>query len=444
MSEKRDQWGSSFGFIMAAAGSAVGLGNLWKFPYLAGKYGGGAFVAAYLVIVLFIGFTIMLGEMVLGRSTQLSAYNAYKKLNAKWAFVGALGVIAGFLILSFYSVVGGWVMNYMWQYVVGGIPADTAGYFGSFISAPITPLFWHLLFMTVTAAIVFKGIGGGIEKACKVMMPALFIILIIIAVRSMTLPGAGAGIAYYVVPDFSKLNASVLIAALGQVFFSLSLGMGCIITYGSYLGKEQNLEKNALIVPFLDTLVAVLAGFAILPAVFAFGLEPGAGPGLMFVTLPQVFAKMPMGSIFGLLFFILVFFAALTSSISLLEVTVSYMIDAHKWGRTKAVAVLSALMFGLGIPASLSMGAWSEIKIFGLGFFDLYDYISSNILLPVGGLLMCIFIGYVWGIDKAVDDISNNGKLPFVLKGFWTISIKYIAPIGVLLVFLNATGIIKF
>ncbi|MDF2890103.1 MAG: sodium:neurotransmitter symporter [Clostridia bacterium] len=439
---KRAQWGSNFGFIMAAAGSAVGLGNLWKFPYLAGKNGGGVFVLIYLLIVLFIGFTIMLGEMAIGRSTQLSSYNAYRKINKKWSYVGAIGVIAGFIILSFYSVVGGWVLNYLYQTVIGGIPTDTSAYFGSFISDPISPIFWDMVFMIATAIIVFKGIGGGIEKACKFMMPALFVILVIISIRAMTLPGAGAGIAFYLTPDFSKLTAGTIVAALGQVFFSLSLGMGCIITYGSYLGKEENLEKNSIIVPFLDTLVALLAGFAILPAVFAFGFEPGSGPGLMFITLPQVFDKMPLGWIFGTLFFILVLFAALTSSISLLEVTVAYMQDHHKWGRTKAVIVLSLLMFLISIPASLSMGILSNVQILGNNLFD-FLVLISDILLPLGGLLMCIFIGYVWGMDKALAEITNNGKFPFKLKGFWTIMIKYIAPLAVIVVFLNALGILK-
>ncbi|MDF2840338.1 MAG: yocR [Clostridia bacterium] len=440
---KRAQWGSNFGFIMAAAGSAVGLGNLWKFPYLAGKNGGGVFVLVYLLIVLFIGFTIMLGEMAIGRSTQLSSYNAYQRISKKWAFVGGIGVIAGFVILSFYSVVGGWVLNYLYQTVIGGIPADTAAYFGSFISDPVAPIFWNMLFMAATALIVFKGIGGGIEKACKFMMPALFVILIIISIRAITLPGAAAGIAFYLTPDISKLTAGTVVAALGQVFFSLSLGMGCIITYGSYLGKEETLEKNSIIVPVLDTVVALLAGFAILPAVFAFGFEPGAGPGLMFITLPQVFDKMPFGWVFGILFFILVLFAALTSSISLLEVTVAYMQDHHKWGRTKAVVILSSFMFLIGIPASLSMGIWSGIMIFGYNIFDFLVFIS-DILLPLGGILMCIFIGYVWGIDKAVAEITNGGKIPFKLKAFWTIMIKYVAPIAVIIVFLNALGILKF
>lgn len=440
---KRAQWGSNFGFIMAAAGSAVGLGNLWKFPYLAGKNGGGVFVLVYLLIVLFIGFTIMLGEMVIGRSTQLSSYNAYKKISKNWSFVGGIGVVTGFVVLSFYSVVGGWVLNYLVQTILGRIPADTSAYFGSFISDPVAPIFWNMVFMAATAFIVFKGIGSGIEKACKFMMPALFVILIIISVRAITLPGAGAGIAFYLTPDFSKLTAGTVVAALGQVFFSLSLGMGCIITYGSYLGKGENLEKNSIIVPLLDTIVALLAGFAILPAVFAFGFEPGAGPGLMFITLPQVFDKMPFGWVFGILFFILVLFAALTSSISLLEVTVAYMQDHHKWHRTKAVIVLSSFMFVIGIPASLSMGIWSHVIILGKNMFDFLVFIS-DLLLPLGGLLMCIFIGYVWGIDKAVNEITEGGKIPFKLKIFWTIMIKYVAPFGVIIVFLNALGILKF
>jgi len=442
--EKRGQWASSFGFIMATAGSAIGLGNLWKFPYLAGEHGGGAFVLIYLLIVVFVGFTIMLGEMSIGRATQRNAIGAYKALNSKFTWVGVIGVLSGFLILGFYNVVGGWVIKYIIQFLTGGVSGDPAVFFGGFVSSAVEPIIWAFVFAVATAFIVWRGIAGGIEKYSKVMMPTLFILLIIVMIRSVTLPGAGAGLEYYLKPDFSKLTPSAIVAALGQVFFSLSLGMGCMITYGSYLSKGENIEKDAFVVPLMDTSAALLAGFAILPAVFAFGYEPGAGPGLMFITLPAVFAEMPFGNIFGLLFFILVLFAALTSSISLLEVCNAYFIDEHKWSRTKATWVISGVIFILTILSSLAQGPLSGFLIFGKNFFDLFDYITSNILLPLGGLMMCIFIGYVWGVDKAAAEIMQNGKVAFKSRGFWTIAVKYIAPLAVGIVFLNMIGIIKF
>ncbi len=442
--ENRGQWASSLGFIMAAAGSAVGLGNLWKFPYLAGQNGGGAFVIVYLLIVLFVGFTIMLGEMTIGRRTGLNAIGAYRMLNKKFTWVGIAGVLSGFLILGFYNVVGGWVIKYIVQFLMGGVKGDSAVYFGGFISSAAEPLIYALLFAVATALIVWRGISGGIEKASKIMMPALFVMLIVIVIRSVTLPGAGAGLSYYLTPDFSKLTPGTIVAALGQVFFSLSLGMGCMITYGSYLSKDENLEKDALIVPFMDTSVALLAGFAILPAVFAFGFEPGAGPGLMFITIPQVFAQMPAGTIFGILFFILVLFAAITSSISLLEVCVAYTIDEFKWSRTKSTWGLSIIIFILTGLSSLSMGPMSNFLIFGKNFFDLLDFLTSNILLPLGGLMMCIFIGWVWGVDKAAEEIKQGGKFAFKLAAFWGFLVKYVAPIAVGIVFLSTLGILKF
>ncbi len=444
--EKKDrgQWASSLGFIMATAGSAIGLGNLWKFPYLAGQNGGGAFVIVYILIVIFVGFTIMLGEITLGRATGLNALGAYRKLNKKFAWVGGAGILAAFTILGYYNAVGGWVIKYIVQFVTGGVSGDSAVFFGEFISSPIEPIIWALVFALATAFIVWKGISGGIEKYSKVLMPALFVLLIVVVIRSVTLPGAGAGLEYYLKPDFSKLTPAAIVAALGQVFFSLSLGMGCMITYGSYLSKDENIEKDAFIVPLMDTSAALLAGFAILPAVFAFGFEPGVGPSLMFITLPSVFAAMPLGAVFGLLFFILVLFAAITSSISLLEVCTAYFIDEFKWSRTKATLVLSCAIFVLTILSSLAMGPMANVLIFGKNFFDLLDFIASNILLPVGGLMMCIFIGYFWGIDNAVAEISQNGKFAFRLKGFWTVLVKYIAPIAVGIVFLNMLGIIKF
>ncbi len=437
--KQRGQWASNLGFVLAAAGSAVGLGNIWKFPYLAGQNGGGAFVIIYLLMILLIGFTVMLGEMAIGRATQLSPVEAYKKLNKKFAFVGVIGVIVGFCILSFYSVLGGWVLNYIVKYFTGGIvAAEAEGYFLGFIADPVMPVIWHGVFMLATAAIVLKGISGGIEKASKFMMPALFVLLIVVALRSVTLPGAIDGIKFYLIPDFSKITIEVVVAALGQAFFSLSLGMGAIITYGSYLGKEENLEKNAMLVPAIDTMVALLAGFAILPAVFAFGFEPGSGPGLMFITLPSVFDAMPLGGVFGIVFFVLVLFAALTSSISLLEVVVSFIIDTFKMNRTKATVSMALALFLIGIPCSLANGVMGDFKIIGYNFFDFMSYMAESVLMPLGGLLMCVFIGHFWGMDNLSDEVTSNGKYPFKTRGFFTIMIKYVAPVAILIIWVNA------
>ena len=443
--KNRGQWASNIGFILAAAGSAVGLGNIWKFPYLAGANGGGAFVIIYLAMIILIGFTVMLGEMAIGRKTHMSAVDAYKKLNKKWAFVGLIGVVVGFCILSFYSVIGGWVLNYIAKYITGGIAGtEAAGYFTGFISGTTQPILWHFVFMALTAVIVLKGVSGGIEKASKFMMPALFILLIVVAIRSVTLPGAGAGLEFYLKPDFSQVTIKTLVAALGQAFFSLSLGMGAIITYGSYLGSTENLEKNAILVPTIDTLVALLAGFAVLPAVFAFGFEPGAGPSLMFITLPSVFDAMPFGQIFGILFFILVFFAALTSAISLLEVVVAFVIDSFKLERKKVTIAMSVVLFLIGIPCSLANGpVLSESLIFGMNFFDFMSFIAESVLMPLGGLLMCIFIGYIWGMDNIIKEISCDGRYKFASRGFFTIMIKYIAPVLIFIIWLNAVGILK-
>lgn len=445
MEKNRGSWSSNFGFIMAAAGSAVGLGNLWKFPYLAGQNGGGAFVLIYLGLVVVMGFTLMLGELAIGRATNLDAYGAYNKLKKGWGFIGGIGILTGFLILSYYSVVGGWVLKYIVASLTGAIGADKGAFFTNFITSSTEPIIYHLIFMGLTVLIVIKGVSGGIEKASKIMMPALIALLLLVVIRSITLPGAGAGLAYYLNPDFSKITFKVFVAAMGQVFFSLSLGMGCMVTYGSYVKKDEDLAKDALIIPGLDTLVALLAGFAILPAVFALGFEPGAGPGLMFITLPAVFESMPLGFIVSIAFFILVFFAAITSSISLLEVTVAFGIDQLKMTRQKAVLLFSALMFVIGTGASLSMGPWANVLLPWIdgksyAIFDFLDVVTSYYLLPIGGLLMAIFIGFVWGLPKAVKEIKIGSTFP--TEKLWSVLIKYIAPIGVFLILLSSTGLL--
>ncbi|GAB6086201.1 sodium-dependent transporter [Alkaliphilus crotonatoxidans] len=440
--KQRDQWGSKIGFILAAAGSAVGLGNIWKFPYLAGSNGGGAFVFVYFAILIVVGFTLMMAELTIGRHTQLSPVGAYRKIKAKWAWVGAIGVIAGFLILSFYSVIGGWVINYIVKSLTGGFHvADSSQFatiFTSFITSPIEPIIYQAIFMVLTVGIVIGGISGGIEKYSKILMPGLFIMLIVVVLRSLTLPNAMEGVKFFLVPDFSEITPSVILSALGQVFFSLSLGMGAMITYGSYLSKEENLVTSSFQIPLLDTAVALLAGLAILPAVFSFGFSPEQGPGLLFITLPAVFDAMPLGTIFGFLFFVLVLFAAVTSSISLLEVSVSYVVDELNWDRKKASLLLGLIIFILGVPSSLGLGVWDHISLVkGKDILDSVSFVAENIFLPLGGMLLCIFIGWVWGLDNAYKEVTNEGKIKFGLMHVWGFLVKYVAPIAILIVFIQ-------
>lgn len=442
----RDQWGSKIGFILAASGSAVGLGNLWKFPFMAGQNGGGAFVLIYFAILFIVGFTLMLAELTIGRKTQLSPVGAYRALDKRFTWVGAIGVLTGFLILSFYSVVGGWVIRYIVKAVTGAFtiadPDVLGGLFVNFITNPVEPIIYHLIFMVLTLGIVIGGISGGIEKYSKILMPSLFVMMILIMIRSLTLPNAMEGVRFLLVPDFSKITGDAVLAALGQVFFSLSLGMGAMITYGSYLSKDEDLISSSVQIPLIDTAVALMAGLAILPAVFSFGFDPQSGPGLLFITLPAVFSQMPLGSVFGVIFFTLVLFAALTSSISLLEVVVSYVVDELKWNRKMASIVLGGIIFLMGIPSSLGMGVWSNIRIvMGRDIFDSVDFIASNVFLPLGGLMLCIFIGWFWGIDKALAEITNNGKLNFALAGAWSFLIKFIAPVAILVIFIQGLGI---
>lgn len=444
MSEKRENWSSNLGFILAAAGSAIGLGNLWKFPYLAGKNGGGAFVIVYLFLVILLGFSLMLTEMAIGRNGKLDAYGSYDKIKKGWGFAGFLGVLACFIVLSYYSVIAGWVMKYIVDFATGGLPQDTAAYFGSYISSVASPIVYAAIVLIITAIIVLKGISGGIEKAGKIMMPTLFIFLIIITVRAVTLPGAMAGIKFYLAPDFSKINGSVILAALGQVFFSLSLGMGAMITYGSYLDKKSNIVKNSLTVTDLDTFIALLAGLAIIPATMAFGKEVSAGPGLIFITLPSVFETMPLGSLFGIIFFVLVLFAALTSTISLLEVVVAFAVDQLKIKRKIAVIVTTIIMIALAAVNSLSFGPLADVKIFfGMNFFDFLCYLTDNLLLPIGGLLLCIVTGYVWNEKDVVAEVTNNGTVKFKLIKVWLFVIRYLGPVILVTILLQALGIIK-
>lgn len=437
---QREQWGSKMGFVLAAAGSAVGLGNIWRFPYITGQNGGAAFVLVYVALVFIIGFSIMLAEMAIGRHAQLNAVGSFRKIKGgAWPIVGWMGVTAGFIILSYYGVIGGWTMAYIVKSFTGLMGAASAGQagdvFGAFVTKPGGVIAWQALFMAVTIYIVYKGIGGGIEKYCKILMPALFLLLLILIVRSVTLPGAGAGISFYLKPDFSKLTGGALGAALGQAFFSLSLGMGCIITYGSYLGKKEMLPGAAMQVCFLDTMVALLAGLVIFPAVFAFGLDAGAGAGLTFITLPNVFGQMPGGAVWSGLFFLLLFVAALTSAISLLEVVAAYFIDEMKWSRTKAAWIMGGFIFLLGIPSALGV-AGGIPKLAGRDFLDSADFLASNILLPLGGLFIALFVGWFW-TDGAKQEVENNGAAPFSLYVPWLWICRVVAPLAIAYIFIT-------
>lgn len=448
---QRDTFGSRLGIIAAAAGSAIGLGNIWKFPYITGIYGGAAFIIIYLVCISIIGLPVMLSEFIIGRKAQKNAIGAFKKLSpgTPWFLTGWMGVVGAFLIFAYYGVVAGWTLEYIYRSIIGGFsgmsPAQIGTEFEGFISAVGRPIFWQVMFIAITSYIVIAGVKDGIEKYSKILMPMLLIIILVLCVRAITLPGSQKGLEFLFKPQISAVTANSVLIALGQAFFSLSIGMGTMITYGSYMKKKENLAKTAIQVTASDTLIALLAGIAIFPAVFAFGIEPDSGPGLVFVTLPNVFNKMPGGMVFAILFFILLAVAALTSAISILEVIVAYLVEELKITRGKATIFSSVVITLLGIPCSLSMGIMSDVLIFGKNFFGLLEWISSNLLLPLGGLLITLFVGWYLGREQTREELSNEGtiqEMPY-LRLFMFIC-RFVAPIAILIVFLYGLGVIKF
>ncbi|MBQ8146774.1 MAG: sodium-dependent transporter [Clostridia bacterium] len=448
--EKRSSFTGKLGFVLAAAGSAVGLGNIWRFPYLAAKYGGGIFLLTYIILSLTFGFALMVGEIALGRKTGLSAIGAFKKVNKKFAFVGWIVSIIPMIILPYYSVIGGWVSKYLFAFVAGdGHSASVDGYFESFISKTGEPIFWFVLFISLTALVVILGVEKGIERVSKVMMPILVVLSIFIAVYVMFIDGAWQGVIYYVKPDFSKLSFMTVVAAMGQLFYSMSLAMGIMITYGSYMKKDVSLERSVHSIELFDTGIAFFAGLMIIPAVFAFsgGDESalGKGPGLMFVTLPKVFDTMAGGQIIGALFFILVLFAALTSSVSLMETVVSILADKLKINRKILCLIVLAGCILIGLPSSLGYGVWGGFKILGLQLLDFFDFISNSVLMPVAALLFCIFIGYFAKPSYLIEEIELNGK--FKMKGLFNVMIKYVAPVCLVIILvssiLDVFGVVK-
>jgi len=435
MNAGRGEFATRLGFILAAAGSAIGLGNIWKFPYVAGQNGGGAFVIVYLIMVFSIGLSVMLAEFAIGRAAQRNPVGAFAKLKGgAWTGVGYLGVAAGFIILSFYAVVGGWTLAYtvhtMGTLLETSDPKTLGAFFGEFTADPGSSVFYHGLFLAMTMAIVIGGVEKGIERASKFLMPVLLVLLVALCLRAVTLPGGGAGIAFFLTPDFSKIDIDTINAALGQAFFSLSLGMGALLTYGSYLSRQVHLTTAALWVTSLDTSIALLAGFLVLPAVFAFGYDPAAGPGLTFITLPAVFAQMPGGAFFGPLFFGLLSIAALTSAVSLLETAVAYFVDNRGLSRRKATAWAGIIIFALGIPSALSFGALSGQTVAGRTFFDLMDYLASNVMLPLGGIAISVFAG--WTImDRIIDEITADGAHGFPARTIWIWICRIAAPLAI-------------
>lgn len=521
ISGQRESWSGRMGFILAAAGSAIGLGSIWRFPYITGENGGGAFVLVYLLCVACVGLPVMICEIALGRHTQRNPIGCFNQLTpsvsllahllgggmvltgvallclqaigwgvtalligaliflTSWRLVGIMGVIAGFLILSYYSVIGGWAIGYIFKAARGSLTFETVPQaketYLSFIGSPWTSIGFHFVFMLLCTAIVYKGVQKGIETACKFMVPLLFVIMFVLILRAMTLPGAKAGVNFCFTPDFSKLSATSVLVALGHAFFTLSLGMGAMITYGSYVRKDDNIFISSLWITFLDTLVSILSCLMIFPAVFAMGFEPGEGPGLVFQVVPAVFHRLPAGPLWGTLFFILLAVAALASGISLLEVVTAYFVDERKWSRQKASVVMGALIFALGGLSAVSIQNWDAMPrvaatlqaCFGgarASFFDLLDNLTCNWMLPLGGLFICLFVGWIWGTYRALEEIrhgsENFGDVHLLtllaglkedpahntrvhamtLASLWGVFVRFVCPVAILITFLHTIG----
>lgn len=453
----RGNWGTRLGFILAAAGSAVGLGNIWKFPYITGENGGGYFVLIYLVCIAVVGLPIMIAEVLVGRATQSTPVQAFAELAGKashWKLVGWMGVATGFVILSYYSVVAGWAGNYFLMSVCHFFhdksPDQIEGLFGTLYTAGDINLFWHLLFITATFAIVAGGVKGGIERASRLLMPVMCVLLVLLAVRAATMPGIWEALGFLFLPHADSLKPSSVLEALGHAFFTLSVGMGAMLTYGSYLRRNSNIVTASAWITLLDTMVALVACIAIFPILFTFGMEPSAGPGLVFQSMPILFSQMSAGLLLAILFFALLLFAALTSAISLLEVVTSTIIDHMGWTRRKAAAVAAGAIFLFGVPSALAgsgklFGAWAEL--FGKNFFDTMDYLASNWMLPLGGLMIALFVG--WFMDPKRRREELLAGTPEASKGLWqgvytvwSLSLKYFVPLLVFLVLLNKIGVL--
>ena len=463
---KRDGFSTTLAALMVALGSAVGLGNIWKFPYMTGTGGGGAFLVIYLFFVFVVALPVMISEFVIGRRSRLNAVGAFRKLDKNpktpWAGIGFMGALSSYLIMFFYSSVAGWVYFYTYKAAVGafsGVTAESAGaMFGSaigagaagssfFSAAVLSPVFWQFLVLAVIGTIISLGVSSGIEKAIRVMMPALFVLLIICVIRALTLPGAADGLKFLFHVDFSQITPPIILAAMGLAFFKLSLGMGTMITYGSYFTDSSDLSTAPLKIAVADICVSMLAGLAIFPTVFSFGLEPGAGPGLLFVTIPLVFSQMPFGQVLLFAFFLLTAFAANGAMLSLVEVPTLWMSEEFNMPRKKAALINCVLIGFIGILASCSADGTSffgGIKVMGRGFFDLFDFLSSNILMPLGGLLITIYTGYIMKADDFKDELTNHGALSNDGKvALIRMLCRYVTPLLVALIFLNSVGIFQ-
>ena len=461
-SNKRSSFSGSIGFVLAAAGSAVGLGNIWRFPYLAAKDGGGLFLVTYVILALTFGFTLLTTEIAIGRKTAQSPLTAYSKLHKSWGWIGVLACAIPVIILPYYSAIGGWILKYLAAFITDAAATTADGYFTGFITSQWSPILWFAVYLAITTFVVYKGVDAGIERLSKILMPVLLVLILGISLFSLTLRHTDAngvtrtglqGLAVYVIPNLEGVTlgkfVSVLMDAMGQLFYSISVAMGIMIAYGSYVKKETNLVKSVNQIELFDTGIALLAGLMIIPAVFAFQGEEGltsAGVGLMFQTLPAVFGQMPGGSVVGFVFFVLVFFAALTSSISLMETIVSMLMDRTKLGRKASCALVFVVCIVLGVPSSLGFGLWSHILPLGMDFLTFFDFISNSVVMPIVALLTCILIGWVIGTKVVTDEVTLNGE-KFGRKALYEVMTKYLAPIClvVILVFsvLSGMGIIK-
>ena len=443
MNNEQRGFTSNIGAILAAAGGAVGLGNIWRYPYMLGQNGGGAFLIVNMFFVLAIGIPLMMTEFVIGRRSQRNVVGAYKKLEGKkgWATIGYFGILAAVLIYAFYSVVAGWTLDYIVMacsnQLSGLSPEEISETFATFTSDSFWPVFYQLMFLLITALVISFGVQKGIEKISKILMPVLFVLLLLMCVRSLTLPGAKEGLSFLFHPDFSKLSGAGILGALGQSFFSLSLGMGAMVTYGSYIRKEDSLFKTSVWISVCDLLVAILAGVVIFPAVFSFGMDPAGGPQLVYVVLPNVFNSMPFGALFAAVFFVLLGIAALTSTISLQEIIVAFTVEELHWSRRKSSIISMLVIFVIGMFCALSFGPLSNVKLFDRTIFDLFDLITASYLMPIGALAMTIFLGWFYPKVEVKDEITNGGTLKGSLFEVYYFILRYVAPIALIVIIVS-------